>query len=139
MGATGLAHGSAPVGPARDVLGEHRGQAVQVAVPRRVEEALEQAGVLLVGRREPVVAAGEVGMGPVVGLPAGRGGQADGLRDLLVGQLEGRTQHEHGPLRRGEPLHQVHGGEAERASRSSTVSSGPSASVATGSGSHGPT
>ena len=38
---------------------------MQVAVPRRVEEALEQAGVLLAGRREPVVAAGEVGMGPV--------------------------------------------------------------------------
>jgi hypothetical protein len=81
----------------------------EVAGLRRGQECAQQPRVRLRRRSQPPPA-GQPPPAPAAQLPAVGHRAAEDLGDQLVRQLERFAQHEHGPLGRGHPLHQVHRG-----------------------------
>ena len=97
---------AATVGPGDHVLGQHPLQRRHVAGQGGLQEPLHELAALLGRGGEPRARGGDMLLRPAVQLPDVRLVHLEDLRDLAVAVTERLSQHEHRPLRRGEPLQQ---------------------------------
>ena len=99
---------AAAVADEDDVGREDVEQTLQVPGLQRVSERLQGRPGLVGGHHLPRAAGIDVLAGAVRDLPDGGRGLVDGGRDLVVADVEGLAQHEHGPLGRRQRLEHEH-------------------------------